>query len=383
MDGLQPSAVAAEPFHSEHVASPPQGRRIVIIGPSGRAISRLRGALIRDVLSRGHSVLALAPQMSSQDAQSLIALGAEAASFALKPEKFSLWPGRVVVRALAEQLKVWRADAVLIFGQSIVPLAGRAARIAKTKTTVLMVSELSGGAVSGALARAIKSADKVVSHNRDDHRALSASAAAGGEHKFLRVAGAGADLAGMAALPLPDFDNGVVFLMAARLDKEKGARDFCEAATIARNEGLNARFLLAGPDGTGDGALAPQDLSVFAGSVECLGDAADIRAVLQRAHVFVAPSYVEGMPHAVQQAMAAGRPVIVSDVAGSRETADEFVNGIVVPPRNIAALAGAFRRMVKSKELIAAMGRASRVKAERNFDVAAVNRDLRAALGLA
>ena len=383
MDGLQPGAVATETSHSQHPATPLQGRRIVIIGPSGRAISRLRGALIRDVLGRGHSVLALAPQMSSQDAQSLIALGAEAASFAVKPEKFSLWPARVVVRALAELLKTWRADAVLIFGQPIVPLAGRAARIAGIKTTVLMVSELSGGAVSGAWARAIKSADKVVSHNRDDHRALAASSPVGGGRKFFRVAGAGADLAGMANIPLPSFDDGVVFLMAARLDKEKGARDYCEAATIARNEELNARFLLAGPDGTGDAALSPQDLSVFAGHVEFLGDAADLRSVLQRAHVFVSPSHAEGMPHAVQQALAAGRPVIVSDVAGSRETADEFVNGIVVPVRNTAALADAFRRMVKSKELIGAMGRASRVKAERSFDVAAVNRDLRAALGLA
>lgn len=383
MGGLQPGAVAMELLHSEHAATLPVGRRIVIIGPSGRAISRLRGALISDVLSRGHSVLALAPQMSSQDAQSLIALGAEAASFAVKPDKFSLWPGRVVVRALAELLKAWRADAVLIFGQPIVPLASGAARIAGIKTTVLMVSELNSGAVSGALARAIKAADRVVAHNRDDHRVLEASAPAGSARKFLRVAGAGADLVGLANIPLPGFDNGVVFLMAARLDKEKGARAFCEAATIARNEGLNARFLLAGPDGTGEGALSPQDLSVFAANVEFLGDAADMRPVLQRAHVFVSPSYAEGMPHAVQQAMAAGRPLIVSDIAGSRETADEFVNGIVVPARNTAALAEAFRRMVKSKELIATMGRASRVKAERNFDVGAVNRGLRAALGLA
>lgn len=383
MDGLQPGTAAMEAFHSEFAATPPDGRRIVIIGPSGRAISRLRGALIRDVIGRGHSLLALAPQMGSQDAQSLIALGAEAASFALKPAKFSLWPRRVVVQALSELLKTWRTDAVLIFGQPIVPLACRAARIAGIKTTVLIVSELGGGAVSGALARAIGSAGKVVAHNRDDHRALGSSSPAGEPGKFLRVAGAGADLAALANIPLPGFDNGVVFLMAARLDKEKGARDFCEAATIARNEGLKARFLLAGPDGTGEGALSPQDLNMFAANVEFLGDAADIRSVLQRAHVFVSPSYAEGMPHAVQQAMAAGRPVIVSDVAGSRETADEFVNGIIVPVSNTAALAEAFHRMVKSKELIAAMGRASRVKAERNFDVAAVNRDLRAALGLA
>ena len=383
MDGLQPGPEAHEPSSSGQPAATIEGRRIVIIGPSGRAIGRLRGALIRDLLSRGHRVLALAPEMSSQDAQALIALGCEAAGFAVKPDKFSLWPQRIVVRSLAGLLQTWRADAALIFGQPIVELACRAARAAHIKPAVLIVSELSGGTINRGMARAIKSADKVVTHNRDDHQALAVSGLTDGALKLMRVAGAGADLALMSNIALPDFEKGVVFLMCARLDKAKGARDFCQAASIARNAGLNARFILAGPDGTGDGALSPQDLSVFAASVEFLGDVADLRPILQRAHVFVSPSYAEGMPHAVQQAMAAGRPVIVSDVAGSRETADEFVNGIIVPVRNVAALADAFGRIVKSKDLISAMGRASRVKAERNFDAAAVNRDLRAALGLA
>ena len=89
------------------------------------------------------------------------------------------------------------------------------------------------------------------------------------------------------------------------------------------------------------------------------------------------------MPHAVQQAMAAARPVIVTDVAGSRETVDEFVNGILVPPRDPKALGEAMRRIVKHKDMLAALGRASRAKAERQFDITTVNADLRAALGLA
>ena len=89
------------------------------------------------------------------------------------------------------------------------------------------------------------------------------------------------------------------------------------------------------------------------------------------------------MPHAVQQAMAAGRPVIVADIPGSRDTVDEFVNGIAVAPKSPQALAEAMRRMIAHKDLLPALGRASRAKAERLFDVTAINASLRAALGLA
>jgi glycosyltransferase involved in cell wall biosynthesis len=88
------------------------------------------------------------------------------------------------------------------------------------------------------------------------------------------------------------------------------------------------------------------------------------------------------MPHALLQAMAAGRPLIATDIAGSRETIDEMVNGTLVPPRDPTALAGAFRRFLKHRALLPAMARASRTKAARGFASAGVNARIMEALKL-
>jgi glycosyltransferase involved in cell wall biosynthesis len=364
-------------------AAPAAERRVAIIGPSGRSIARLRGGLIRDLIQRHHKVLALAPDMRSEDAQGLIALGCEAGGFALRPEGFSLFPGRAVVLALANRLKQWEPFSALIFGSSMAPLAVAAARRAGVVRTVLILNEMPEGGLGHGLTRALKSAGTIVAHNRDDYRMLIHQNFNSQGRKVIQVPGAGADLASMGHLALPGLEQGIVFLMAARLDKEKGAQDFCEAARTLKGEGVAAEFLLAGPDGTGEGAMKPDDLSKYSGHVEFLGDASNLRQPIGRAHVFVAPSHREGMPHAVQQAMAAARPVIVSDIPGARETVDEMVNGLMISPSDPKSLADAMRRIVKHKDLLPAMGRASRAKAERLFDATAVNAALRAALELA
>lgn len=357
-------------------------KRVAIIGPSGRAIARLRGGLIRDLVSRGHSVMALAPEIRSEDVQVLQSLGAEPQSFALRPEKFSLFPGRAAIQLLAARLKDRQPDAVLVFGEGIASFAAVAAKKARVPYIVLLVSELSDRKIAASLLKAAKLSNSVIVHNHDDLRAVKASAMSSDSTSIVYVPGAGADLAAMKSVENPGPEHGLVFACAARLDRAKGVREFCAAARVIKQEGLPAQFLLAGHEGSGAGAFKVDELANFAGAVDFLGDVPDLATILRRAHVFVSPSYNEGMPHGVLQAMAASRPIIVTDVPGSRETADETVNGIVVPPRDATALADAFRRILRHKDLLPAMGRASRAKAERQFDQIAVNASLRFALGL-
>ena len=77
-----------------------------------------------------------------------------------------------------------------------------------------------------------------------------------------------------------------------------------------------------------------------------------------------------------------GRPVIASALAGCRDAVDERVNGILVAPGDTAALSAAIESVLKRPDLIPAMSRASRLKAERRFDVAEVNRSVLAVMGL-
>jgi glycosyltransferase involved in cell wall biosynthesis len=88
------------------------------------------------------------------------------------------------------------------------------------------------------------------------------------------------------------------------------------------------------------------------------------------------------MSRTLLEALACGRPIITTDIPGCRETVDVRVNGLLIPPRDTDALAAAICNVIDRPELLASMARASRLKAERLFDVREVNALLRDALGL-
>ena len=370
-------------------------KKLAVAGPSALLIARLRGGLIRDCISRNVRVLTMAPAMRAEEAPALISMGADVEAFNSRVEGFSLWPERAAIRLLAAQFKTSQPDAVLAFG-SVAPFVVAAAKRAGVKRIVLLISELPDRAQSlksAKLRRALKASGVTIVHNLDDERLIIESKLVSPD-RLVRVAGAGADLVGMDGLAMPDWgldvkpgdgsksSNPLVFLACARLDRVKGVVDYLEAAAAVTAEGHAARFILAGPEGSGSNAVQMGVISRYSTSVEYAGDARNLSAAINEAHVFVCPSHLEGMPHALLQAMAAGRPIIATDIAGARETIDEMVNGTLVPPRNPAALADAFRRLLKHRALLPAMARASRAKAARGFAMADVNARILEALKL-
>ena len=89
------------------------------------------------------------------------------------------------------------------------------------------------------------------------------------------------------------------------------------------------------------------------------------------------PSYYrEGIPRTILEAMAMGRAIITTDSPGCRETVTPELNGVLVRPRDPAAVAAAMERFVLDPDLAARMGQRSREMAEERFDVRRVNRVL-------
>lgn len=103
--------------------------------------------------------------------------------------------------------------------------------------------------------------------------------------------------------------------------------------------------------------------------VRLAGERSDVPALLGRASVFVLSSRSEGLPISVIEAMAAGLPIVASDVGGLRELVEEGVSGILVPAGDANALGGALARLLESSTLRRAMGEASRRRAEELFDL--------------
>ena len=156
----------------------------------------------------------------------------------------------------------------------------------------------------------------------------------------------------------------VVIASVGRLVAEKGFPELFEAA---RALPAGCVVVVAGPDDPDK----RDALSAAAGAgdrVRLLGFRPDVEHVYAAADLFVLPSHREGFPRAAMEAAASGLPLVVTDVRGCRQVVDDGVNGLLVPPRDPEAMAKALATLAADPDRRAAMGTASRAKAEAEFD---------------
>lgn len=166
-------------------------------------------------------------------------------------------------------------------------------------------------------------------------------------------------------------DGNPVALMAARLLWDKGVAEFVTAARALRAAGVAARFVVAGaPDPGNPRSIPAEQLARWEreGPVEFLGVREDMPVLLNQAHVAVLPSYHEGLPLFLLEAAASGLPLVGTDIPGCRMVIEPGVNGVLVPPRDVAALTEALGQLLRDDELRRTMGRASRGVAVERFD---------------
>ena len=109
---------------------------------------------------------------------------------------------------------------------------------------------------------------------------------------------------------------------------------------------------------------------------------ADVRAAIADCAVYVLPSYREGTPRTVLEAMAMGRAIVTTDAPGCRETVVDGENGLLVPVRDVDALAAALTRFIDDPALAARMGAASRRRAVEKYDVHKVNAAMLEEMGI-
>jgi glycosyltransferase involved in cell wall biosynthesis len=159
----------------------------------------------------------------------------------------------------------------------------------------------------------------------------------------------------------------------ARLCDVKGQRELIEAAALVPD----VHVVIAGDDLEQGGAY--RDLLVrlarergVSERVHFLGYRADSGALLDQLDVVVLPSWIEGLPLVVLEAMAHARPVVATSVGGSPELVADGETGLLVPPRDPRALADAVRSLVADPERARRLGLAGRGRAEREFSEAAM-----------
>lgn len=358
-------------------APPAARRRVAIVAADAGRLVQVRRPLLEALISRGHKLLCVTGAATSASAAELTELGAETAVLAHGDPQLRLIGDREGVESLTRTLADWTPSVVLGIGLKPMVMAGLAARRLKSPRIVLVTPTLAGVprgnarpniAIRWMARRALRAAHALVVHNREHARALEAFGVLPAALPVFQVFGAGVDLAKYAPQPLPSIESGLVFTMITRLDEATGVVEFCEAARRVRGKTPNARFVLAITPSTGLERNGGLDLARFSDAVEQVTATNDTRPLLAGTHVVVLPSRTEGLAHEIVEALACGRPAIVSNIPGCREIVDERVSGVLVPPGDPAALTAAIESFMRRPEQLAWMAQASRRKAERRFD---------------
>ncbi|HEY2345039.1 MAG TPA: glycosyltransferase family 4 protein [Xanthomonadaceae bacterium] len=186
------------------------------------------------------------------------------------------------------------------------------------------------------------------------------------------IQGSGVDCARFAPASSPRVRDGRFrVLLPARLLWDKGVAEFVEAARRLHAEGRAIDFLLAGDPDSGNPAAVPEETVrswVLEGRVQWLGHVDDMPSLYRSVDAVVLPSYREGLPKGLIEAGACGLPLVTTDVPGCREVVTDGEDGLLVPVRDAAALAGAIARLHDNEVLAANLGRAARAKAMARFD---------------
>jgi glycosyltransferase involved in cell wall biosynthesis len=163
-------------------------------------------------------------------------------------------------------------------------------------------------------------------------------------------------------------NNGDIFLLSVgRLVYQKGHEFLVRAMTRVSQRYPRARAVICG-DGNLHAALEEQIARLqLAESVLLLGNRTDIDRFLSSANIFVLPSRWEGLPVALLEAMGMGLPVVATRVEGVEEVVQDGVQGLLVPPEDPAALAGALSELIGQPDVRNRMGAAARKRIEESY----------------
>ena len=368
----------------------------VMVASFPESIVPFRGALIADMVKRGVEVHVAAPfsPTDSRVSDQLRGLGAQ-----VHPIHLSRTGSNVVAdfrsfvgllrlfRRIRPQLAFAYTLKPVIYGMAAAWLAGVPRRVALVTGLGFFFTGSRQSAMSRLVrqmfGRALGRCHNVIFQNPDDQALVRELGILPDRVPSAVVAGSGIDLQSFPCRPLPSGPGR--FLMIARLLGDKGVREFVQAARTIKLRHPSCRFALAGWIDDNPDAVSREELDdwIRSGDVEFLGRLEDVRAAITDCNVYVLPSYREGTPRTVLEAMAMGRPIITSDAPGCRETVVDARNGFLVPVKSVTHLAGAMERLALDEPLRASMGLESRRVAEQKYDVAKVNVAMLREMGIA
>ncbi|RUA11551.1 MAG: glycosyltransferase family 1 protein, partial [Flavobacteriia bacterium] len=219
----------------------------------------------------------------------------------------------------------------------------------------------------------------VIFQNRDDHKLFLERNIIKEDNKVDFVSGSGVNLNSYPTRVNNKTTDKIIFILVARLIREKGIHLFIEAASLLKKEFPNAEFHVIGKPDQSPSAIHLEQLHKLneQGTIVYHGRQKNVAEFLFNSDIFVLPTfYREGVPRSILEALSVGMPIITTDSPGCRETVVKGENGILVAPQDLDSLVEAMRFFLENPKQIEIKGSKSRELAEQKFDVKIINAKL-------
>ena len=220
-----------------------------------------------------------------------------------------------------------------------------------------------------------KKNNKVIFQNPDERNMLLSENIVNENNSYL-IKGAGVDVD--VFTPKQIFQEIPVVVLAARMIWDKGVREYVNAATILKDRGIKAKFLLVGGIDYGyPNFIKKEKLQEWNknGIISWLGFCDNIHEIYQNSSIVCLPSfYSEGIPKSLIEAAACAKPIVTTDMPGCREIVKDGFNGILVPPKNSLLLANALETLINNTELRSKYGSNGHNIVKKDFSSDIVNK---------
>lgn len=359
--------------------------KIVMIAPKTSTFINFRGDLMKAISEKGNEIIAICPEAGFEEI--LQNLGARCELISLKKNSTTILDNISYLNNLTKIIKREKPDKVFAYTIKPVIFGSIAAKRAKVTEMYSMITGLGYVyAVNSFKTKilqiicgigykiAFKFNKKVIFQNKDDIEEFV-------HRKYLKrekcelVDGSGVNMERFKRNELPKENT---FLMVSRILKQKGVREYFEAAKIVKEKYPDTQFLYVGAEDKTQLALNLDEVKeefIDTGIVNYCGESNDVPSYIVKSAVFVLPSYYrEGVPRTLLEALAMGRPIITTDSIGCKETVKDGQNGFLVPIKDIQSLADKMIYMIEHRDELEKMSDASYEYCKERFDVNIINK---------
>ena len=360
-------------------------KKLLIIGGKAWSIINFRGSLIKKLVKEGYEVTAVSSDANKLELKQIKNLGIKYIDIKLKSNTVNVLKDITYYFKLKSLILNLNPNVVISYTMKPVVYSGLAINFKKNISFYPLITGLGNifntkkinlypiKIILILLCKiALRNAKIIIFQNNDNLQYFNKIKIAPRVKKVI-IEGSGVDVNYFKYKPFSK--KNITFLLIARLLKDKGIFEYIEAAKIIKSKIKNINFNLIGAIDSSNNRI---DINYVKKNhneeiINYLGFKENVRPYIAESHVFVLPSYHEGLPRSVLEAMSMGRPIITTQVPGCKETVVNNENGFLIPSRNVDTLIKKMNWFINNKKEILKMGKKSRNLVEKRFSSKKIN----------